>query len=54
MAKEQEQNPQNNMDTDTKDNVSGENFDEKETKENLDSQNNEEIEENEKNRGRVK
>ena len=44
MEKEQEQNPQNNMDSDAKDNVNGENFDEKEAKENLDSQNNEEIE----------
>ena len=44
MEKEQEQNPQNNTDSDTKDNVNGENFDEKETKENLNSQNNEEIE----------
>ena len=44
MEKEQEQNPQNNMESDAKDNVNGENFDEKETKENLDSKNNEEIE----------
>ena len=29
MEKEQEQNPQNNTDSDTKENVNGENFDEK-------------------------